>query len=97
MDISRLLRDEEIVLRKKVILSAGEDSNFYVDVKKAYGKPRVLSAMANAMNDVMSEKTTCIATRGYGGIPLATALSLIRDVPLTIIRDKPRIWTWKFN
>ncbi|MEK6924765.1 MAG: hypothetical protein AABW71_00830 [Nanoarchaeota archaeon] len=83
----KLLKEIDIVNRKNVSLRAGQPSNYYFDVKKSYGRPDVLTSMGKAMIRTMDEGITCVAAKGYGGIPLATAISILGRIPLSIVRD----------
>ena len=82
-----LLRAEGIVVRGNVALRGKDESNVYFDVKKAYGNPRLLKIIAKATLDILDPKTSCVAAKGYGGIPLATAVSLEGQIPLATVRD----------
>ena len=68
-------------------LSGGGISDFYVDVKKAYGHPLALEAIVDAVLEQIESETTCVAARGYGGVPLASTLAMKGGFNLTLIRD----------
>ena len=80
------LKKANIVVRKNVVLRAGEKSDFYVDVKKVYGNPKLLNEIGRAITKDINKETTCLATSGYGGIPLATVISQITGLPLSLVR-----------
>lgn len=84
------LRQAEILSYEPVTLRSGETSDFYADIKKAYGNPELLAAMAKATVDNLNPQTTCIAAAGYGGIPLGVAVSQISGLPLTLVRDSEK-------
>jgi orotate phosphoribosyltransferase len=71
-------------------LEHGIKSNVYVDVKKAYGNPKLLHKMAGLMLRGLDKDTASICVAGYGGAPLGTAMSLQSGLPLTLVRDKPK-------
>lgn len=84
------LKQADIVIHEPVKLRGGAESAFYVDVKKAYGRPYLLKGIAEALIEKLNPETTCIAATGYGGIPLSAAVSLATELPLTLVRDKPK-------
>ncbi|PIO00451.1 hypothetical protein COT72_01980 [archaeon CG10_big_fil_rev_8_21_14_0_10_43_11] len=86
-DLIALLKEQDIVRTSAVTLRNGKTATFYVDVKKAYGNPRLLNAIAKEMWKLIDKSVTCIAASGYGGIPLASALSAQYNVALTLVRD----------
>lgn len=73
-----------------VKLKHGGTSNYYVDVKKAYGYPSMLALMRDKIGERIPERTTAVAAGGYGGVPLATALSLEYDWNLVLVRDEEK-------
>lgn len=89
-NLARRFKQLNIVHREMVILSSGKTSNFYVDVKKAYGNPEARAVMRDAIWEQMDKRTTCVAGAGYGGIPLATSLSDHYNLKLTMVRDTPK-------
>ncbi len=86
----KLLRDLPLITPGSFTLAFGEKSNFYVDVKKAYGRPEFLSCISDLFISLMDKRTTCVAGQGYGGIPLATAVSLRTGHPLTLVRERAK-------
>lgn len=86
-ELARKCKEAGIVVYEPITLRNGEVSNFYVDVKKAYGNPEILRAMAQLTLSNFDPKTTCIAASGYGGIPLGVAVSLESGLPLASVRD----------
>lgn len=84
------LRKAGIVRHRRVRLSSGRTADFYVDLKAAYGRPSLLARMARELAALVPASATCIASGGYGGIPLATAVALRLKLPLTLVRPKPK-------
>ncbi|OGN09069.1 MAG: orotate phosphoribosyltransferase [Candidatus Yanofskybacteria bacterium RIFCSPHIGHO2_02_FULL_41_11] len=84
------LKETEVVKRGNFTLTSGERSDFYFDFKKAYENPRLFKKISNALALKIKGKVTCIAATGYGGIPLATAVSLRLGLPLTLVRSEKR-------
>ena len=89
-DLIEKLNQLDIIYREPVKLKHAGASNFYVDVKKAYGCPETLNFICDSLWKLIYKKTTCIAAAGYGGIPLATLLSSKYNLKLTLVRDKPK-------
>ena len=87
-DLIRMLKNAGVVVSRDVNLRAGEKSNFYVDVKKAYGEHEILHYLAIAMSKIINSDVTCVATKGYGGLPLATTVSQIMKIHLSMVRDE---------
>lgn len=83
----KLLKEADIVVKKDVALRGGQQSDIYFDVKKSYGVPNVLRSLGEAILETMDKDITCVVGKGYGGIPLAVAVSLIGEIPLVTVRD----------
>ena len=79
-----------IIYEGKVVLRSGKRADFYIDLKKTYGDPKLLAALVMEMSKLIPKKATCIATIGQGGIPLAVLLSQKLNLKLVLVRDKPR-------
>lgn len=84
------LRKLDVLRRGKVLLTSGEISDFYVDLKVANGYPQVLKLMSEALSKHLNKNTTCVASIGYGGISLSTAIALKNNLKLSLIRNEPR-------
>ncbi len=84
------LRELNIVHREPVILSSGSVSDFYIDVKKAYGYPETLTSICDCLWDKIDKRTTCLAAIGYGGIIPASVLASTHNLNLTLVRDVPK-------
>ena len=80
------IRELNIVTYAVTKLASGEESDYYIDVKKTYGYPGLLKMIAIAMAEDLDKGTTCLAANGVGGIPLSTALSLQTDLPVAFVR-----------
>jgi orotate phosphoribosyltransferase len=86
-ELSRKLRDHDVIIYEPVVLRGGEVSHYYADIKKAYGNPELLDKLARATVENLDQKTTCLAASGYGGLPLGVAASRISGLPLAMVRD----------
>lgn len=89
-DLLEKLRQLNIVYHEPVQLKSGLQSEYYLDVKKAYGYPDVLTAIAEELRDHMDHRATCLAASGYGGLPVASVLSIQSGLPLTLVRSEPK-------
>ena len=84
------LKKEGIVNKGSFTLTSGELSDYYFDVKKAVGSPELLEMMSSLLATGIEDKATCIASIGFGGIPLATAVSLKLKLPLIMVRNSAK-------
>jgi orotate phosphoribosyltransferase len=89
-DLISQLKVLGVVYREPVQLKNAGSSDFYVDVKKAYGYPDILNALCDQLWEMMDKRTTCIAASGYGGLPPAVVLSRKHNLKLTLARDEPK-------
>lgn len=88
--LKKLLKELDIISEEKVTLRSGEESNFYCNIKKAFGYPNVLNALASEVKKIIPASATCIAASGYGGIPLASVISSNCNIKLTMVRPNPK-------
>ena len=84
------LKKEGIVNKGSFTLISGELSDYYFDVKKAIGNPELLEMMSSLIAAKIEDKATGIASIGFGGIPLATAVSLKLKLPLIMVRNNDK-------
>ena len=89
-ELVRILKQLDIISREPVKLKTAEASNFYVDVKKAYGYPDALDSISDELWKEIGERVTCIATAGYGGLSPSTIISSRHHLYLTFVRDEPK-------
>ncbi|NOQ67984.1 hypothetical protein GQ568_00920 [Patescibacteria group bacterium] len=94
--LGKLSEIEGIIEYKPVELSSGKISDYYVDIKRSYGEPRILHMYANYITSQLGfelQNTSCIIGSGYGGVPLATTLFSrlgMWDIKLSMFRDNPK-------
>ena len=58
------LKELDVVIKEPVQLRSGKVSNFYVDIKKAYGDPQAFYLLVKATSDVLKSDfntSTCVA------------------------------------
>lgn len=90
--MERLLVDCGAVRFGSFTLTSGQQSDYYVDVKAAMGRPDVLGAIADEMTVLAKRHGPFAAVAGMelGAVPIATAVSLVASLPLLVIRKAPR-------
>lgn len=84
------LKRLKVLKKGKFVLTSGKTSGFYVDMKKVLGYPKTSEILCNNFCKIIDKKATCVASIGYGGLPLAARVSLKLKLPLVVIREKPR-------
>lgn len=87
--VKKLLR-AGVVSNGKVTLRSGKVSRHYIDIKKAYGNSRLLKDIATAMVRVIPKTATVVAASGYGGVPLASVVAIIRGSHLSLVRESKK-------
>ena|SRR3989344_6689254 len=90
MSLLEKLKDASVIVRAPVVLQNAEKSDFYFDIKRTYGDPVLLQEIAVAMIEQFLREANCVACEGYGGLPLGTAISLIKGYSLTLVRQGPK-------
>ena len=89
-DLVRRLQQLDVVYREPVVLKNAGVSDTYIDIKKACGHPDVLRSLCDLLWERMDKSVTCIAAAGYGGLSLASVLSVQQGVYLTLVRDEQK-------
>ena len=89
-DLIELMKQLDLVTHEPTKLSSGIISEYYVNVRRAYGNPRARKLIAQYMWEKIDKNTTCIAGGGYGGVPLATEISSLSNRKLTMIRGEEK-------
>ncbi len=72
----------------RFILTSGRESGYYIDIKAASTRPRVLRRIAEEMAPHVDG--TRVAGMELGAVPIAAAVALRTDLPFCILRKKPR-------
>jgi orotate phosphoribosyltransferase len=89
-DILKRLREFDVIIPFEGELKHAGRARFYIDVKKALGYPDFLNLVSERLFDYFSSDVSCVAGQGHGGISLASIISVNYDLPLVLIRDKPK-------
>ena len=84
------LKQLDLVLEGDFVLSSGERTNRYYDIKKAYGYQDTLNMISKAVWEQMDGRTTCIAAVGYGGISPPSVITSRYSPKLSMIRKEPK-------
>jgi len=77
-----------VLEKQKVILKSKKISDFYIDLKKAYGLPEILNEITDRLYALIPKEANCIAASDYGGLPIAAAISSKYGLNLVLIRNK---------
>lgn len=73
------------------LLKSGQISPFYIDLRRAFSYPKVLSQMAEAMfSKVRDRSFDLICGVPYAAIPMATAISIEHTLPLIFLRKEAK-------
>jgi len=86
----RELKRVGVVERGVFKLKSGVVSDYYIDMKKAFGYPEVMRLLVDLVSELVSEEANCVACQGHGGMPLATAISLKLGLKLVLVREKAK-------
>lgn len=84
------LNEIDVVRNEKVKLKHAGAAHFYFDIKKAYGYPDVLDLMCKCIIRKIPKGVTAVAAAGYGGIPLAAAISKEYNLHLILVREEAK-------
>ncbi len=89
-ELRKKLKEIGVVCQERIDLKHAGESNFYIDIKKAFGYPEILNLICDEIWKLMDKSTTCIAASGYGGISIASVLSIRYNLKLTLVREQPK-------
>lgn len=88
MELIELLKECGAIKFGKFTLTSGKQSDYYIDIKAASTRPRILRRIAEEM--ARHVDGTRVAGMELGAVPIATAVALQTDLPFCILRKKPR-------
>ena len=86
-ELIQILKQLQVVEKGTVQLKNAGSSEYYVNIKKAYGNPELMFLLCKNLREKMPREVTCFAGSGHGGIPLATRMSGLYTKNLTLVRD----------
>lgn len=81
---------ESSFITGEFLLRSGQISNEYFDKYRFEAKPKLLHQVATLMVPLIPAGTDLLAGLEMGGIPLATMLSQLTDIPTVFVRKKPK-------
>ena len=84
------LKEIGTLYREPVILASGAKSDYYFDIKKAYGYPVIARKIHEGLWPLVRHDVDFVAAKGYGGISLATSFRDNYNLKMTMVRDKPK-------
>jgi len=88
-DLIEKLKDCEAIKFGRFVLTSGAISDYYIDIKKASTKPKLLENIAEMMAEY-TEGYDYIAGMELGAVPLIVALSLKTKIPYVIVRKEKK-------
>ncbi len=71
-------------------LRSGQVSQEYFDKYRFESQPQLLQLIASEMKEMVPKDTEVLAGLEMGGIPIATALSLVTGLPMVFVRKKAK-------
>ncbi len=92
-DLGRELQECGAIKFENFTLVSGVESKYYIDIKKAITKPRILGIIRRHIIDIIVEnniKADYIACVELGAVPIGVAVSLATGLPLIIIRKSQK-------
>lgn len=88
-ELITLLKECDAIKFGKFVLTSGAVSNYYIDIKKASTKPKVLKKIAETISEY-AKGYDVLAGMELGAVPLLVATSLETGIPYAIIRKEKR-------
>lgn len=85
-DLVYLLKKNQVIKFGKFTLSSGQESDYYVDMKRAITHPQTLSLVAKIIKSRLDKDVDKVAGPALGAIPIVTAVSLEAKLPMLMIR-----------
>jgi len=92
-DLIDRLKTAGVVLRGETTLSSGTKSNVYFDFKKIYGNHELLIELVDNLHRLIEDDNwnfDFIAGYDVGGSPLATAICILYNHKLTLVRPQAK-------
>jgi len=87
--LKELLESCSAIKFGRFVLTSGAVSDYYIDIKKASTKPKILKKIVKIMSEY-TEGYDVIAGMELGAVPLVVALSLETNIPYAIIRKEKK-------
>lgn len=90
MSLAKELKKIGVVKKGEFVLTSGKKSDFYIDIKRVLGYPKASKIVCKEFCKIIDKKATCIASIGYGGMPIVSMVSSQLGLPLVVIRGESR-------
>lgn len=95
LQVKETIVDEKCIKKGTFTLKSGIESNFYVNLRNLIQKPVVIRNICHLIFQKLppldsKQNKYIICGLPYAGIPYATALSIIYDIPLIILRKESK-------
>lgn len=88
-DLINILKENNLIRYGKFILTDGEVTDYYVDIKYGVTNPKILKAISSILSEKIKETNiNKVAGPDLGAIPLAVAVSLELKIPLLMVRKE---------
>lgn len=84
----------EIIQHGDFTLKSGEKSNFYIDCRKIFQYPNLMRMVCDEINKI-GIKCDWICGIPDGAVPFASAISLMRETPLLMLRKEQKEYGMK--
>ncbi|MDP3953872.1 MAG: phosphoribosyltransferase family protein [bacterium] len=88
--IIKKMLEAGVIYKGPIKLSSKKRAGFYCDVKRVFGYPELLNALADEVGKLLTKKITCVAGSGYGGLPLASVVASRHGLNFIAVREKPK-------
>ena len=76
---------------ERFTLSSGQKSNIYMDMRHSLKKPKLFSSLVNEVSQIVKKiNGKCVCGVPDGGVPLASAVSLVSQIPLLVARKEEK-------
>ncbi|MFH1607994.1 MAG: hypothetical protein ABIA78_02575 [archaeon] len=89
-DLINQLNIVKVIKKGDIVLSHGEETNFYIDIKKAYGYPSARKLICDYLCESLDKRVNCVAGSGHGGISPASIIADRLGIHLTLIRKQTK-------
>jgi len=92
-DLIKQLKQHNLVKTGDFVLKSGIRSNLYFDFKGLINHPKLVNALCEELSQLITNQSAvCVAGVPLGGIPYATMVSHITNLPQVLIREEPKTY-----
>lgn len=88
--ILKRFKEIDIIYKEPTKFFSIAKDKFYCDIKKAYGQPDILNALADLIGEKLRDEENCVAVSGYGGLPLGAVAASRFNRKLVMVRKKEK-------